>query len=294
MEALTGGKPDPELQRLLEAAESHEPDPELQRWLEAAEAGDTAAVLDFLRRGMDINAGAPDNTALMRAVWRRQTAMIRLLIEHGADPGLVTGDGLFTAVTHALIHSRSWGDRSHVPDPDPRPLEVLLAAGGRYRLFDAVLLGDVELSAAGSTRGRRSTPRRVEPRAGAEDRRRARPPRRRGAAARPGGEHRGDNDLAQGPLLTRPATAGPMSPASSSIAAIPMPSTVQRQCGVERRGLGSSRADRRAAVARGSAGLIDAVALDDVPLLDDLMNRNPRETCDVDDFTAMAASRWTR
>jgi uncharacterized protein len=124
------------------------PSPGLERLLRAAEVGDTATVLDFLRGGMDVNAGPPCHaTALMMAAKGRQTAMIRLLLEHGANPNLVESEE-FTAVTFALIGSRSWGDFWPVPDPDPRPLEILLAAGGRYRLFDAVLLGDVELACA--------------------------------------------------------------------------------------------------------------------------------------------------
>jgi uncharacterized protein len=52
------------------------------------------------------------------------------------------------AVTYAVINSRSGGDDWPIPQPDPRPLELLLAAWGRYRLREAVLLNDVGLARA--------------------------------------------------------------------------------------------------------------------------------------------------
>lgn len=73
--------------------------------MKATEAGDTAAVLDFLRRGMDINAGAGFNTALERAIWGRQTEMMRLLLEHGADLHAVGRDGL-TPLAWAIREGR--------------------------------------------------------------------------------------------------------------------------------------------------------------------------------------------
>jgi len=51
----------------------------------------------------------------------------------------------YTAVTYAVINSRSWGGYWHVAQPDPRLLEILLAAGAQYRLREAVLLNDIEL-----------------------------------------------------------------------------------------------------------------------------------------------------
>ena len=52
----------------------------------------------------------------------------------------------FTALTHALVQSRSWGSYFHVREPDPRPLELLLAKGAQYRLLEAALLNDLELA----------------------------------------------------------------------------------------------------------------------------------------------------
>jgi uncharacterized protein len=127
--------------------EIYEPDPVFREWLEAAERGDTAFVVDQLRRGMDVNAGRDgiNMTALMMAVRGCQPEMIRLLLDRGADLGPENSLG-YTAMTYAVISSRSWGDYWHVPRPDPRPLELLLAAGGRYGLREAVLLNDVDLA----------------------------------------------------------------------------------------------------------------------------------------------------
>lgn len=119
----------------------------LSEWLEAAERGDTTFVADYLRRGMNVNAGhdRTNTTALMRAARGCQIDMIRLLLDHGADLGPENSLG-FTAMTYAVIGSRSWGNYRHIPRPDPRPLELLLAAGGRYRLREAVLLNDIGLA----------------------------------------------------------------------------------------------------------------------------------------------------
>jgi uncharacterized protein len=123
------------------------PDPVFEEWLEAAERGDAAALVALLDRGMNVNArdAITNTTALMRAVGGCQTETIRLLLDRGADPNAENSLG-FTAVTCAVINSRSWGDYWRIPQPDPRPLELLLAAEGRYRLREAVLLNDVGLA----------------------------------------------------------------------------------------------------------------------------------------------------
>jgi ankyrin repeat protein len=124
-----------------------EPDLAFREWLEAAERGDTASVVDHLHRGMNVNAGQvmTNTTALMMAVRGCQTDMIRLLLDHGAGLSLENSLG-YTAMTYAVISSRSCGDYWHVSHPDPRPLALLLAAGGRYSLREAVLLNDVGLA----------------------------------------------------------------------------------------------------------------------------------------------------
>lgn len=128
--------------------ETFESDRMLEEWLEAAKRGDTAFVVEQLQRGRNVNAGDEytKTTALMMAVWGCQIEMIQLLLAHGADLSPENSVG-FTALTNAIICSRSWpGDYWRVPQPDRRPLELLLAAGARYRLCDAVLLDDVELA----------------------------------------------------------------------------------------------------------------------------------------------------
>ncbi len=125
------------------------PDPVYVEWLEAVKRGDVAIVADRLRRGMDVNAGGDGSnvTALMWAVRLGHTEIVRLLLEHGADLNPDDGCGR-TAMTYAVISSRTWEDYWHVPRPDPGPLQLLLAAGGQYRLYEAVLLNDVELARA--------------------------------------------------------------------------------------------------------------------------------------------------
>jgi ankyrin repeat protein len=87
------------------------PDPVFEEWLEAAERGDAASLVDHLDRGMNVNAGdaITNTTALMRAVWGCQTDTIRLLLDRGADPNAENSLG-YTAVSCAVINSRSWGD----------------------------------------------------------------------------------------------------------------------------------------------------------------------------------------
>ena len=57
----------------------------LREWLEAARRGDTAFVVDYLRRGMNVNAGHDRTkvTALSMAVLGCQAEMIRLRLTDG-------------------------------------------------------------------------------------------------------------------------------------------------------------------------------------------------------------------
>jgi ankyrin repeat protein len=120
-----------------------------QDWLEAAERGDTASLADHLDRGMSVDAGCAytNTTALMMAVRGCQGDAIRFLLDRGADLDVENSLG-YTALTCALILSRSWEDRWRILEPDPRPLELLIEAGARYRLREAVLLNDLELARA--------------------------------------------------------------------------------------------------------------------------------------------------
>ena len=120
-------------------------DRELVEWLDAAESGDVASVVDRLKRGMDVNArDKRSRTALMEAVHHRHLDLVRVLLDHGADPGLEDSTKS-SSITYALIKSRSWEVHFDVPDPEPAYLERLLAAGGQLGLREAVLLGDLGL-----------------------------------------------------------------------------------------------------------------------------------------------------
>ncbi len=133
---------DPMIERWLEMTK----DPMIERWLAAAEAGDLQALKDLLKQGVDINAGNSINTtALMKATRGKHLELIDFLLDQGADLNPVDCYG-FTVMTHAVIASKSWNGCFLNPDPDPRPLQKLLAAGGKFRLCEAVLLNDVELA----------------------------------------------------------------------------------------------------------------------------------------------------
>jgi ankyrin repeat protein len=127
---------------------SRSEDPNVEKWLQAAERGDLAAVIDFLDSGIDINAGdAINTTALMRAVRGGHLGVIRVLLDRGASLSPQNTLGR-TALTVALIRSRRWEGYYNPPAPDPKPLEMLLAAGARYGLREAVMLNDVALARA--------------------------------------------------------------------------------------------------------------------------------------------------
>lgn len=124
-------------------------DPIFHDWLEAAERGDTACLVAHIDRGMNVNAGSDytNTTALMMAVRGGKIDTIRFLLDRGADLDVENSKG-YTALTYAVFESRSWEDYCHIPDPDSRPLELLLEAGARYRLREAILLNDVKLARA--------------------------------------------------------------------------------------------------------------------------------------------------
>lgn len=119
-------------------------DPKIEKWLQAAERGDLGAVIDFLDSGIDVNAGNPIGaTALMRATCGGHVEVIRVLLDRGASLTLQNSFG-HTAVTIAVSRSH----KNHDGGPDPRPLEMLLAAGARYELREAVMMNDIALARA--------------------------------------------------------------------------------------------------------------------------------------------------
>jgi ankyrin repeat protein len=103
----------------------------------AADRGDTDLVIDLLTSGLSPDAramgGAPP---VLMAVRNGHVETVRVLLEHGAHPNPDDSRG-YTALTHAIHRSlRELGSG---------PLELLLAAGARYNLIDAVLAKNIEL-----------------------------------------------------------------------------------------------------------------------------------------------------
>ena len=75
------------------------------------------------------------STALLLATRNGDTDTMRVLLEHGADPN-PDGSIHYTALTHAIHRSQRRGTSG---EPDSRTMALLLAAGVRYNLIDAVL-----------------------------------------------------------------------------------------------------------------------------------------------------------
>jgi uncharacterized protein len=118
-----------------------------KQWFEAIKQGDIAAASGLLKQGAVVNArdGLRGPTGLMLAVMNRRIEMIQWLLDRGAVLGPETGGG-WSAMTYALILSRTWDDYCTISDFDPRPLQMLLARGGRFGLLEAVFLNDVPLA----------------------------------------------------------------------------------------------------------------------------------------------------
>lgn len=113
-----------------------------QEWFAAVRLGTLDDVLDRIGQGTDVNLTDEfGRTALFEAVMSCRIEVIRALLEHGADPNVPDGTGC-TPTTRAVYRAQAWAFR----EPDPRPLEILLSAGGKLGLLDAVLMGDVELA----------------------------------------------------------------------------------------------------------------------------------------------------
>jgi ankyrin repeat protein len=118
-----------------------------QKWFEAIKQGDIAIATALLKEGAVVNAqdGLKGPTGLMLAIMNLRIEMMQWLLDHGAVLGPETGSG-WSAMTYALVLSRTWDNYYRVPEPDPRPLQMLLARGGRFGLREAVLLNDVPLA----------------------------------------------------------------------------------------------------------------------------------------------------
>jgi uncharacterized protein len=118
-----------------------------QEWFSAAGRGDLGEVLDWIGRGIDVDLKNEFGwTALSEAALSCQVAVIRALLEHGADPNAEDLRGS-TPVTWAVVRAQAWArDWPYRGEPDPRPMEMLLGAGGRLGLREAVLMGDDALA----------------------------------------------------------------------------------------------------------------------------------------------------
>lgn len=117
---------------------------------EAAEQGRDADVRQLLRDGVHVDARDRwRRTPLMLAAVCRHLPVVRTLLAHGADPN--ARDAMtWTAMTYAAyrpsprfpVHHPRWS----AIGPSPPVLDALVDAGGTVRLREAVILGDVALT----------------------------------------------------------------------------------------------------------------------------------------------------
>jgi ankyrin repeat protein len=108
--------------------------------IDAAEAGNIEKVKAELARDPNLAASANEtgDTALHRAARRRHLAIVRLLLDAGADPDAIRGDG-YRPIHAASIFNLTAGGLH----PEAREIaELLLARGARYTMFLAALMGD--------------------------------------------------------------------------------------------------------------------------------------------------------
>lgn len=113
-----------------------------QEWFASARHGALKEVLDRIGQGTDVNlTDEYGRTALFEAVMSCRIEVIRALLQHGADPNAPDWSGC-TPTTQAVHRAQAWA----FLEPDSRPLEMLLTAGGKLGLREAVLTGDVELA----------------------------------------------------------------------------------------------------------------------------------------------------
>src|ERR1700683_2223114 len=75
---------------------------------QAVRAGDLASTQDILATGF--NPNTRDNmgaTALHDAVWSGHIELVRLLLDHGADPNIPHAEGLSTPLHYAAIKGQA-------------------------------------------------------------------------------------------------------------------------------------------------------------------------------------------
>jgi ankyrin repeat protein len=117
-----------------------------KEWLEAVEQGNREAVMDLLRSGTDVNVGDfISTTALNIATAKRHIELLTVLLDHGASTSAENTMG-HSAMTMAVIGSRTWDAVYGVSQPDSRPLQLLLDAGARFGPREATLQNDVDLA----------------------------------------------------------------------------------------------------------------------------------------------------
>jgi uncharacterized protein len=110
--------------------------------IDAADASDLNAVHAELSRDPSLAAAANDtgDTALHHAALRRNLAIAETLLQAGADPDAVRGDG-YRPIHLALMKNFVVGGAAH----EGRAIaDLLLARGARWTMFLAALVGDEE------------------------------------------------------------------------------------------------------------------------------------------------------